>query len=98
MALRLAVVVSQSPGLGGTPSVGHRSTAVVNASAAASSAMSRSPNRLVREATTRGHWTFAGADASPPLREGCLRWQGPRMADREPPPLHFQFIPDRRPS
>ena len=55
MALRLAVVVSQAPGLGGTPSAGHRSTAVANASAAASSAMSRSPNRLAREATTRAH-------------------------------------------
>ena len=55
MALRLAVVVSQAPGLGGTPSAGHRSTAVANASAAASSAMSRSPKRLVRAATTRAH-------------------------------------------
>lgn len=55
MALRLAVVVSQAPGLGGTPSAGHRSTAVANASAAASSAMSRSPKRLVKEATTRAH-------------------------------------------
>ncbi len=55
MALRLAVVVSQPPGFGGTPSAGHRSTAVANASAAASSAMSRSPNRLVRAATTRAH-------------------------------------------
>ena len=55
MALRLAVVVSQAPGLGGTPSAGHRSAAVANASAAASSAMSRSPNRRVRAATTRAH-------------------------------------------
>ena len=55
MALRLAVVVSQAPGLGGTPSDGHRSTAVANASAAASSAMSRSPKRLVRAATTQAH-------------------------------------------
>ena len=55
MALRLAVVVSQAPGLGGTPSAGHRSTAVANASAAASSAMSRSPKRRVRAATTRAH-------------------------------------------
>jgi hypothetical protein len=36
MALRWAVVVSKAPGLGGTPSAGHRSTAVANASAAAS--------------------------------------------------------------
>ena len=42
-------------GVGGTLSAGHRSTAVANASAAASSAMSRSPNRLVRAATTRAH-------------------------------------------
>ena len=55
MALRLAVVVSQAPGFGGTPSAGQRSMAVANASAAASSAMSRSPNRLVRAATTRAH-------------------------------------------
>src|ERR671914_155716 len=55
MALWLAVVVSQAPGLGGTPSAGHRSTAVANASAAASSAMSKSPKRLVRAATTRAH-------------------------------------------
>src|SRR5947208_2519970 len=51
MALWLAVVVSQAPGFGGTPSAGQRATAVANASAAASSAMSRSPNRLVRAAT-----------------------------------------------
>ena len=31
MALRLAVVVSQAPGLGGTPSAGHSATAVANA-------------------------------------------------------------------
>ena len=41
--------------LGGTPSAGHRPTAAANASAAASSAMSRSPKRLVRDATTRAH-------------------------------------------
>ena len=38
MALRVAVVVSHAPGFGGTPSWGQRSTAVANASAAASSA------------------------------------------------------------
>jgi len=48
IALRFAVIVIQARGFGGTPSVGHRSTAVANASAAASSAISRSPNRLVR--------------------------------------------------
>ncbi len=55
MALRVAVVVSHAPGLGGTPSRGQRSTAVANASAAASSAVSRSPKRRVRAATTRAH-------------------------------------------
>ena len=54
-ALRRAVVVSQPPGLGGTPSVGHRSTAVAKASAAASSAMPRSPNVLAKVATTLAH-------------------------------------------
>ena len=60
MALRWAVVVSHAPGFGGTPSTGQRSTAVANASAAISSAMSRSPKRLARVATTRAHssrWT-----------------------------------------
>ena len=59
MALRLAVVVSQAPGLGyavgGPPLDGGRERF-----GAASSAMSRSPNRLVRPATTRAHsswWT-----------------------------------------
>ena len=52
IALRLAVVVSQAPGLGGTPSTGQRLTAVANASAVISSAMSRSPKRLARVATT----------------------------------------------
>src|ERR1022692_5328316 len=64
MALRLAVVVSQAPGLGGTPPAGHRWTAAANASAAASSATSRSPKRLVREATTRAHsswWAWVTA-------------------------------------
>ena len=55
MALRWAVVVSHAPGFGGTPSTGQRSTAVANASAAASSAMSRSPKRRARVATTRAH-------------------------------------------
>ena len=53
MPLRTAVVVSHPPGLGGTPSTGHRSTAASSASAAASSATSMSPNRRIREATTR---------------------------------------------
>ena len=53
MALRVAVVVSQPPGLGGTPSPGHRSTAASRASAAASSATSMLPKRRISEATTR---------------------------------------------
>ena len=71
-ALRFAVVVSQAPGLGGTPSAGHRCTAVANASAAASSAMSRSPKRLASEATTRAHSSWwarmiaARASITPP--------------------------------
>ena len=66
MALRWAVVVSHAPGFGGTPSAGQRSTAVANASAAASSAMSRSPNRLARAATTRAHSSrWARVIASP---------------------------------
>ena len=67
MARRLAVVVIQPPGLGGTPSAGHRSTATANASAAISSAMSRSPKRLVSAATTRAHssrWTRVIASAT----------------------------------
>src|SRR5216117_883595 len=88
MALRLAVVVSQAPGLGGTPSAGHRSTAVAKASAAASSAMSRSPKRLVMVATTRAHsswcaWViacrtstlFTGTAA--PRPSGCNRHRLP---------------------
>ena len=75
MALRLAVVVSQAPGLGGTPSAGHRSTAVANASAAASSATSRSPKRLAREATTRAHsswwaWVIASRTSVRAHRNG----------------------------
>ena len=53
MAWWVAVVVSQPPGFGGMPSVGHCSTAASRASPAASSAMSRSPKRLASEATTR---------------------------------------------
>ena len=68
-----AVVVIQPPGLGGTPSVGQRSTATANASAAISSAMSRSPKRLVSAATTRAHssrWTRVIASATGVTRPG----------------------------
>ena len=53
MARLPAVVVSQPPGLGGTPSTGHFSTAARSASPAASSAMSMLPKRRTREATIR---------------------------------------------
>src|SRR5246127_4683394 len=84
MALRLAVVVSQAPGLGGTPSAGHRSTAVANASAAASSAMSRSPKRLVKEATTRAHssrcaWVTTSRTPAP-FTGTAGRWLGAAIA------------------
>ncbi len=59
----------QAPALGGTPSAAHRSTAAANASAAASSAMSRSPKRLVREATTRAP---SRAAAHPCYERPCL--------------------------
>src|SRR6187397_708318 len=84
MALRLAVVVSQAPGLGGTPSAGHRSTAVAKASAAASSAMSRSPKRLARAATTRAHsswWTWVIAS-----RTSINAPRAPDSSGREPGP------------
>src|SRR4051794_18193914 len=50
-----AVVMIQPAGLGGTPSSGHRTTAVVNASATASSATSTSPNTRTRTATARAY-------------------------------------------
>ena len=50
-----AVVVSQAPGLRGTPSRGHRSSARANASCAHSSARSQSPVVRMRVATTRPH-------------------------------------------
>src|SRR5258705_111469 len=72
MALRLAVVVSQAPGVGGTPSAGHRSTAVAHASAAASSPRSglrgrcrrrlRKPgtaSRIISCASGRPSWAAA---------------------------------------
>src|SRR5262245_60084386 len=48
-----AVVVIHPPGLGGTPSTGHRSLATRNASWTASSATSMLPKRRTRVATTR---------------------------------------------
>src|SRR4051795_545850 len=48
-----AVVVSQPPGLGGTPESGHFSRAATSASPAASSAMAMSPKRRTSEAIRR---------------------------------------------
>src|SRR5664279_2415669 len=48
-----AVVVSQPPGLGGTPASGHFSNAATSASPAASAAMSMSPKRRTSEAIRR---------------------------------------------
>src|SRR6185312_5078077 len=48
-----AVVVSQPPGFGGRPVAGQRSLATRNASWAISSAMSMSPKRRTKVATTR---------------------------------------------
>src|SRR5262245_28903666 len=53
MARLRAVVVSHPPGFGGSPSDGQRSLAMRNASWAISSAMSMSPKRRTRVATTR---------------------------------------------
>src|SRR5699024_5833618 len=53
-------VASHPPGFGGMPSRRQRCTAATNASAAASSAISRSPKRRATPATTRAHsclWT-----------------------------------------
>ena len=89
-ALLPAVVVSQPPGLGGTPSAGQRSTAVAKASAAASSAMSRSPNRRARVATTRAHssrWTRAMTSSTslhPVGLRRCRRRAGPRSCGGRP--------------
>ena len=50
-----AVVVSQAPGLAGSPSRGQRSAAIANASWVASSARSKSPRKPIRLARTRPH-------------------------------------------
>ena len=50
-ALCLATPASHAPGLAGTPSAGHFSTASAHASCAASSAKSRSPLSLAATAT-----------------------------------------------
>ena len=55
MARFRAVVVSQAPGFCGTPSRGHRSAAMANASWAASSARSKSPRKPMSAARTRPH-------------------------------------------
>ena len=55
MARLRAVVISQAPGLAGTPSRGQRSAAIAKASCAASSARSKSPRKPIRAARTRPH-------------------------------------------
>src|SRR5215472_5513220 len=92
MALRLAVAVSQAPGLGGTPSARHRSTAVANASATASSAMSRSPKRLVRAATTRAHSSWWSLRSHGVLALGSGDGHLPDL----PPACHYPRCFDRR--
>ncbi len=53
MARLRAVVVIQPPGFGGTPVTGHRSAAMANASATASSARSMSPRTRIKVAVQR---------------------------------------------
>src|SRR5215213_8005064 len=53
MARRFAAVVSQAPGLRGTPSAFQRSSALTSASCRASSASMKSPTWLIRVASTR---------------------------------------------
>ena len=53
MARLRAVVVIQPPGLGGIPVFGHRSAAMVNASATASSARAMSPRTRIKVAVQR---------------------------------------------
>ncbi len=53
MARRLATVVSQAPGLRGTPSISQRSNALTSASCSASSASSKSPSWPISAASTR---------------------------------------------
>src|ERR1017187_310666 len=87
MALRLAVAVSQAPGLGGTPSAGQRPTAVANASAAASSATSRPPKRLVRAASLSAAGRTAGPLIEEPARDPFDSGKGPSVNIASPPRL-----------
>src|SRR5262245_33205924 len=80
MARLRAVVVIHPPGFGGTPWVGHRSAAIANASATASSARSMSPRTRISVAVTRpasrrktsasSSGTFSGADLDRSLTRG----------------------------
>ena len=54
MARRLAVVISHAPGLRGTPSAGHCSSAATSASCASSSATPTSRTSRVSPAMSRG--------------------------------------------
>ena len=74
-------------GVGGTPWTGQCSRAVAKASAAASSAMSRSPNRRARVATTRAHssrWTRAMTSRGRASLTRSRRRVGPRSCGCTP--------------
>src|SRR5215475_10619744 len=67
------------------PSTGQRSTAIANASAAISSAMSRSRRRLARVATTRAHssrWTRVITSPTSVMPPRSFAEEGPQL---EPP-------------
>ena len=83
MARLRAVVVIQPPGLGGTPVTGHRSAAMANASATASSARSMSPRTRIsvavqrpasrRKTASRSSLTLERADLDRALAGGRAR-------------------------
>src|SRR4051794_6238481 len=79
IARRTAVVVSQPPGLGGTPSTGQRSRAARSASPAASSATSRSPKRRVSEATTRPNSSRKIRSTSPLILRQSFALERPHL-------------------
>src|SRR6266567_845879 len=85
MARRLAMAISQAPGLSGTPDVGHRSSAATSASCANSSARPTSRTIRVSPAMTRPDSSFQTAS--------IVRWASravtalirtPRRAGRKP--------------
>src|SRR6478735_3656340 len=82
IARLLAVVVSQPPGLGGTPDSGHFSRAATSASPAASSAMSISPKRRTSEAIRRPYSSrkTRSTAAVPVCIDGAVRPTGSAKA------------------